>query len=117
EFDIWFGEGVHFFVPNIAFELHRRPDLVGKHGALVGLPHRHAAIIYPIESLDVIKAVNTLIPIVKGMNEEGPGSLSDNIFLFQNGEFEAIPYKFTEDKLQLFPTDNFISLLNSLAES
>ncbi len=117
EFDIWFAEGVHFFVPNIAFDLPLRPDLVGKYGALVGLPHRHAAIIYPIETLDVIKAVNTLIPIVKGMNEEGPGSLSDNIFFFQNGEFEALPYKITEEKLQFFPTDNFITLLNSLAES
>lgn len=43
DFDIWFAQGEHFFVPNIVFELPHRPDLLGEHGALVGLPHRHDA--------------------------------------------------------------------------
>lgn len=115
EFHAWFFSGEHFFVPNIALDLHNRPDLVGAYGALVGMPHRHAAIVYPINSLEVIKAINGMLPIVHGMNLEGPGSLSDNLFHYRNGEFEQLPYKIEDGKLKFFPTDNFVALLKSLA--
>lgn len=115
EFDIWFMEANHFFVPNIALDLHNRPDLVGTHGAIVGLPHRHAAIIYPINSIEVIKAVNALATIIHGMNAEGPGSLSDNMFHYHNGKFEQLPYQIEDDKLQFYPTENFVKVLNALA--
>lgn len=115
EFNIWFVQGEHFFTANIAFDLENRKELVGSMGSLVGLPHRHSALIYPIENMEVVKAVNGLILTVHGMNQEGPGSLSNNLFWYKDGTFTQLPYKLSENKLQFIPPANFVALLNQLS--
>lgn len=116
EFQIWLVQADHFFAPNVVFDLENRPELVGRNGSLVGLPHRHAAIIYPIESIEVVKAVNRLMPIVYGMNQEGPGSLSNHLFWYHKKSFSSLPYKIQESKLQFYPPDDFVALLNELGK-
>jgi len=114
EFSIWFVQGEHFFTSNIVFDIESRPGLVGSKGSLIGLPHRHSAIIYPIENLEVIKAINGLIPAIYGMNQEGPGSLSNNLFWYKDQMFTQLPYTIEEGKLQFFPPDDFVKLLKGL---
>lgn len=114
EFNIWFVQGDHFFTPNIVFDIENRKELIGSKGSLVGLPHRHSAIIYPIENLEVVKAISGLIPAIYGMNQEGPGSLSNNLFWYRDKIFTQLPYKINEGKLQFYPPDNFVELLNEL---
>lgn len=114
EFDIWFVQGEHFFTPNIVFDIENKSELIGSKGSLIGLPHRHSAIIYPIENLEVVKAINGLIPTIYGMNQEGPGSLSNNLFWYKDNTFIQLPYKFENNKLQFFPPDSFLELLNEL---
>jgi hypothetical protein len=114
EFSIWFVQGEHFFTPNIVFDIENRKELIGSKGSLIGLPHRHSAIIYPIENLEVVKAINGIIPIIFGMNQEGPGSLSNNLFWYKDKIFTQLPYKIEEGKLQFFPSGNFLELLNEL---
>jgi hypothetical protein len=116
EFTIWFIQGNHFFTPNIVFELSNYPNLVGSKGSLIGIPHRHSVIIYPIENIEVVTAINQLIPTIYGMNSEGPGSVSNNLFWYKDGRFENLPYKIEVNKLQFFPPDNFLELLNTLTE-
>lgn len=113
-FSIWFVQGEHFFTPNIVFDIENRKELIGSKGSLVGLPHRHSAIIYPIENLEVVKAINGLISTIYGMNQEGPGSLSNNLFWYKDKAFTQLPYKIEEEKLQFFPPDNFAEVLNEL---
>lgn len=114
EFSVWFVDTEHFFAPNIVFDLENRKELIGSKGSLIGLPHRHVAIIYPIENLEVVKAINGLIPTIYGMNQEGPGSLSNNLFWYKDKVFTELPYKVEDNKLQFFPPDNFLELLNEL---
>lgn len=114
EFSIWFVQGEHFFTPNIVFDIENRKELIGSKGSLIGLPHRHSAIIYPIENLEVVKAINGLIPTIYGMNQKGPGSLSNNLFWYKDKTFTQLPYKIDEGKLQFFPPDIFVELLNEL---
>ncbi|GHN01807.1 hypothetical protein WSM22_32960 [Cytophagales bacterium WSM2-2] len=116
EFTIWFIQGNHFFTPNIVFDLNNYPQFIGSKGSLIGIPHRHSAIIYPIENLEVVTAINQLIPTIYGISSEGPGSLSNNLFWYKDGHFENLPYKFADEKLQFFPPDNFVDLLNTLTE-
>lgn len=114
EFSIWFVQSEHFFTPNVAFDIENRKELIGSKGSLVGLPHRHSAIIYPIENLEVVKAITGLIPTIYEMNQEGPGSLSNNLFWYKDNTFTQLPYKIDEGKLQFFPPDNFLEILNEL---
>ena len=116
EFSIWFANSDHFFTPNIIFDLENRPELIGTEGSLVGLPHRHSAIIYPIENLEVVKAINGIIPALFGMNQEGPGALSNNLFWYKDNTFKLLPYKIEDGKLQFYPPEDFVKLLNVLKE-
>lgn len=114
ELEIWFVQGNHFFTPNIVFDLNNQPKLLGTYGSLIGIPHRHAVIIYPIEDIQVVNVLNALIPTVYGMNQEGPGSISSNIFWYKGGEFENLPYKIEEGQIQFYPPESFVNLLESL---
>jgi hypothetical protein len=114
EFHSWFVQGEHFFTPNIVFDIENRPELTGSKGALIGLPHRHSALIYPIENSEVLKAINGLIPPIYGMNQEGPGSLSNNLFWYRDKTFTQLPYKIEDNKFQFFPPEEFVEMLNEL---
>jgi len=115
EFNIWFVQSDHFFAPNILFDLKNHNKLIGSKGSLIGIPHRHAVIVYPIENINVMKAINQLIPTIYGMNAEGPGSISSNIFWYRDGQFQNLPYKLVDKKLQFFPPENFLAVLNTLS--
>jgi hypothetical protein len=113
---IWFVQGDHFFVPNLVLDIERYPHLVGSKGSLIGIPHRHAVLIYPIENLEIVKAINHLIPITKGMHREGPGSVSEHLFWYKDGQFMTLPYELGEEKLRFFPPEAFLDMLNTLEE-
>jgi len=115
EESIWFVHGEHFFTPNVVFELEERKELVGSKGALIGLPHRHSALIYPIESMEVVSMINTLIPIIYGMHNEGPGSLSDQLFWYKDGTFTQLPYEIGEQNIRFYPPENFVEFLDEAA--
>ncbi len=116
EFSIWFVQSNHFFTPNIIYNFKNNPKLIGSKGSLIGLPHRHSVLIYPIENLDTLKAINTLIPIINGISNEGPGTLSDKLYWYRDGEFMDLPYKLENKKLQFYPPESFVEILNTLAE-
>lgn len=115
DFEIWFIQGNNFFTPNIIFDFNKYPEFIGTYGSLVGMPHRHAVIVYPIENIGVVDAINSLIPIINGMNHEGPGSISNCLYWYKDGSLENLPYKIEEDKLQFYPPESFVDSLNKLA--
>jgi len=103
-----------FFGPNIVFDLKNRKELLNDMGVLIAMPHRHAVIIYPIKTLEVVDAINSLIPIVDGMNQEGPGSLTNQLYYYKNEIFLNLPYKLSDGKVEFTPPDEFIEVLNNL---
>lgn len=116
EFRAWLATSDSFFAANVIFELERWGYLVGSHGSLIGLPHRHAAFIYPIENLEVITAINGLIVMTRGMYDEGPGSLSQKLFWYHEGKFKIFPHEVEDGRLVIQPTEEFMEMLNALRE-
>ena len=78
-------------------------------GALVAVPHRHAALFYPISDLGVMAAVNSMIPIAFGMYQEGPGSLSPGIYWWRPGRLRLLPTKVTAQSITFSPPDEFVA--------
>jgi hypothetical protein len=113
-FDIFMTEGDHFFVPNILLELQQHPSLTGTYGSLISIPHRHCALFYPIEDMQVAKAVNHFIPLTNYMYEQGPGSISPKLYWYYQNSFQLLPYELTDRSLKLMPPDDFVSMLNLL---
>ena len=117
-FSFIFATSDHFFTPNIVFDLDEKPGLVGSKGSIIGLPHRHSILIYPIENLEVADAMNGLAQATYGMNQEGPGSLTNKLFWYYNNTFTKIPYEFNkEGGLSFKPPATFINLLNNLEKA
>jgi hypothetical protein len=114
EFNLWFIQSNHFFTPNIVFDFEMQQKLMGSNGSLIGIPHRHAVIIYSIENIQVVNAINDLITAIIGMNEEGPGSISSNIFWYKDGHYEDLPYEMSDNKIQFYPPEKFVEMLNTL---
>lgn len=105
-----------FFVASHALLLEDHPECIGTHGTLVGIPHRHVLLAYPIEDLRVIQAINLLIPIVLGMEREGPGSVSPRLYWHHCGEFVDLPYRIEDQTLHFTPPEAFIEMLQLLSE-
>lgn len=105
-----------FFVATHALLLEDRPELIGTFGCLVGIPHRHVLLAYPIEDLRVLEAIQMLIPIIHGMEREGPGSISPLLYWYKNGEYTNLPYQIKGNTLTFSPPAEFADMLKLLAE-
>lgn len=104
----------HFFSPNIVFNISKFPDLIGEKGSLISIPTRHIVIIYPIKDLNVVNALNTQIQVTHGVSSKGPGTLSNSIFWYYNGELKEQPSKIEDGKLVFTPTEDFVNMLNQI---
>jgi len=116
--------GDSFFTASHALflEEHLRPPPA--FGALIAVPHRHAVLFHPIEDMRVIGAVNSMIPIAFGMYQEGPGSLSPNLYWWkaassppEQGPLTLLPTKVSAQSISFSPPDVFVKeVLNRVPE-
>lgn len=106
----------HFYAPNIIFNLPDQQDLSGEYGILLGMPSRHAALMYPIRTAEVLTAINRLIPVIYGMYKDGPGSISDRLYWYYQNRFITLPYTMDEKNIQFFPPEEFVEMLNGLEQ-
>lgn len=93
------------------FMLGEHPDCMGKYGSLVGIPHRHSLLVYPINDRATVEVMNRLPRMLAGMFTEGPGSISPRMYWHHDGVFETIPYSFSKDQLYLSPPRELLDQL------
>jgi hypothetical protein len=118
------GEGItltlfsdeSFFVASHALLLEEHPDCIGTFGALVGIPHRHVMLAFPIQDTRVLQAVHMMIPIIAGMERDGPGSISPLLYWYKDGDYTNLPYRIEKNTLNFSPPQEFVELLNLLGE-
>lgn len=111
DFHIWFVNSDHCFSANILYELEDRPELIGSKGSLIGLPHSYSVLIYPIENLDIVTAIQGLIPAIYSMNLESPASLVPHLYWYCDGAFIDLPYENRNGRLHFIPPNRFMALL------
>jgi hypothetical protein len=103
------------YVTSHALWLHEHPDWLGPQGALVALPHRHAMLIYPIRDMGVVMAIEKMVVVASGMEEEGPGSITSNLYWYRDEKFVNLPYELKGKALNFRPPDAFVEMLNTLS--
>ena len=106
----------HFYAASHVLLLDEYPDCIGPYGAVVAVPHSHGVLCHPIHSIDVVRAINRLMPIATGMWKEGPRSISPDLFWYREGRFTRLPYRIEDKKLVFEPPAVFVELLNALAQ-
>lgn len=80
-----------FFTASHALLLDYLPDCEGTYGSIVAIPTRHTLVCYPIEDLNVVKAINVMQPVIASMYDDGPGSISQLLYWHNGGRFMSLP--------------------------
>ena len=109
--------GDSFFTASHALLLSEYPQFVGPHGSLVAIPHRHALLCYPIRDVNVVGVVHHLWSIAQGMEREGPGSISPQIYWYFQGKFTPIPCEIKDNSIAVRPPKAFVDMLNNLGDA
>lgn len=114
EFYVRLLEGDSIYSATFVLRINKYPELIGKYGSLVIVPHRHAVVTYPIENLEVVKMTKHLPILATNMFKEGPGSITPNLYWYFKGKFTKIPYELNLEKqsLNLTPPKEFIETIN-----
>lgn len=107
----------HFFSPNIYFDLNNQSELLGVYGSVIAFPHRHTTLIYPIDTMNVVKVLHHLASMAYGMNVEGPGSITNKLYWYNNNKLEEIVYGFEENTISITPSEGFVAMLNTLGDN
>lgn len=85
-------------------------------GALVSVPHRHTILYHRIDDLTAVKAIQAMLVAGFGMFQEGPGSISPHLYWWRDGRYTLLPSKVTAKSIDFEPPEEFVDLLNGLAE-
>lgn len=106
--------GPSFMTATHALLLDRHPGCVGPFGALVGVPHRHAVVAFPMVDRRTIAAVGRLLPAVSGMEKEGPGSISPCLYWYHDKTFTNLPYTSTDEGFRFMVPKEFLAILEKM---
>lgn len=85
-------------------------------GVLVGAPNRHGLVLYRIQGLEIMGALQALLGAVPGMYAEGPGSISPNLYWWRDGTLTLLPSLIEDGQINFSPPAEFMEMLNGLSE-
>ncbi|WNJ17050.1 hypothetical protein [Pontibacter sp. G13] len=114
EHKIWFAQGEHFFSPNIILHMEQHPDLIGSKGTIVGVPTRQTVLMYPMESESAKDLISLLAETVLEMYQEGPGSISHQLFWYYQGIFRPLPYGIQDDQVKMVASNALVEMLMTI---
>lgn len=114
DFDLWFIQSENIFGTSFILDKEEFTKRCGSKGALVTIPHRHAMLVYPIETIEMVKALTAMIPITINMFDEGPGSISEKVYWYDGAKFVTLPYEIKEQELGFYPPEDFVTMMNAL---
>jgi hypothetical protein len=106
----------HFFAASHAFLLGERLPPEAGGSAVFAVPHRHALLYAPLVDMDIVNAVNRLIPTAVSLFQQGPGSISPGLYWWRDGSVTLLPSELDGGNVRFFPPDEFVQALNLLAE-
>ncbi len=100
--------GDSFFTASHVLHLSRFVD-PSEYGLIVAIPHRHAVLIHRIVDHHVLDAIEALLPVCVGMYEEGPGSVSDQLFWWRDGRLIRLPSRRHEGSRKVALPHSFVT--------
>jgi hypothetical protein len=115
--------GDSFFVASQALIIEDfLPNPIPEMGALIAIPHRHMVIFHPILDATCVTALNRMLPMAKGIFDEGPGSVSPSVYWWReaawwhDGQFTRFPVTYSGRKMNVeIPPEFAAKVLDRLA--
>lgn len=106
--------GESFFTASHSLCLEEYLQPAPAEGALVAVPHRHAVVFHPINDAGVLVALTAMIPMARGMFQEGPGSISPSVYWWRGGHFTLLPAELVDGKIEFKPPEEFVEMLGRI---
>ena len=91
------------------------PEDPPAHGLLAAVPNRHLAALCPIVDARIIEVISWLSTFVHDRYVEGPGSISSDLYWVQESGWVRLPVEAGGARVQFFPPDAFLAVMNRLA--
>ena len=107
EFRIIVGDS--FFTASRILFLDRYIPNPTRFGVAVAVPHRHVVAFHVIRDVSAVKAISAMLPVAFGMYQEGPGSISPDLYWYRDGRLLRLPSKVTAKEITFLPPDEFVS--------
>lgn len=108
---VFMGGDSHFVASGVLL-LEERPELLGRYGSIVAIPHRHVLLGHPVDDWSVLEPVQrVLMPVVAQLWAEGPGSISPHLYWYRSGLFELIEAEVLEDRIRYPAEDRLRQML------
>jgi hypothetical protein len=101
----------------VASQVVRVGDLLGgaPNGALVSLPNRHSLYWHRLADAGAaVRAVQGMLSLGHQLYQQGPGSLTPELHWWHGGALTPLPSSVTRGKMDFFPPDAFMEVLNAL---
>jgi hypothetical protein len=106
--------GRHPYVATHLLCLEDYLDVPAPHGAIVAVPTRDWVAFQPIRDLSIIRSINSIIPFIHGLFDDGPYSLTPDLFWWRDGSLTVLPSRIDGQTLAFAPPDDFVAVLNQL---
>ena len=109
--------GDSFYVASHALGLELRPEGLAD-GLVVAVPNRHVAVFSAIRNVAIMQAIQGTLRLAARLYAEGPGSISPNLYWVRRGSpWVLLPGKVDAGAINFAPPDEFVDVLNGLAEA
>lgn len=92
--DVVHMSGTGSLTASLVCSLEQHIGPVGANGAIVAVPCDDMVLVHPIEGPTSRRAIGTLVPIVRRLHADGPGSLSPQLYWWRDGRLVWIPTVF-----------------------
>jgi hypothetical protein len=106
--------GESFFVATRLLLLPEVVDLAGAGHALVAVPNRHTLLARPIRGPGTIPALSLMVQLAARLYRDGPGSIVPTVYWWHGGALTPIEARFDGKKVEVWPPDDLIGLLDAL---
>lgn len=91
----------NFLTASRALLLDDTPEVLGKAGAVIGIPTRQIMLVLPLSDESALERLAHLVMLVLKLGNGQPGQISDQVFWFHDGRYVRLPYEFDAKKMDL----------------
>ena len=84
--------------------------------AVFAVPNRHMLLWHAIRDMSVVGAMQAMMQVTSKAFLDGPGSISDQLYWWHDGEVVHLPVRAQGKSIDFMPPDEFVELLNTLPE-
>ena len=99
-----------------ALRLDHFPQAIGTRGVLVSIPVRDMCMAIPINDVTVFEQLSEFIQLTRSIEEEGPGSVSNHVYWYHEGEYVDLPYTIEDEAIKFRPPEAFTDAVQGLSQ-